>query len=100
MRYTIYSADSFRLIVAVTRGAAALSLVGASVEAVAASGARRVAASIDLTDANLGQFGVIFSEGALAVGHWQLQVRVTIGAETQTVLTATITVEQAAKVAP
>ena len=100
MRYTIYSADSFRMLVTVTRGAAPMSLIGASIEAVAASGARRAVATIDLTDAASGQIGLAFGKGALAVGNWQLQVRVTIGAETQTVLTAAITVATAAEAAP
>lgn len=96
MRYTIYSADSFRMRVPVLCRGVAMPLTAASIEAVAASGSRRVAASIDMTDAPSGEIGVIFGKGALAVGNWQLQVRVTIGAETQTVLTVRITVDQAA----
>ncbi|SOC19498.1 hypothetical protein [Rhodobacter maris] len=75
MKYTIYSADSFRMLITVERSSGGvLPLAGATIEAVAASGKRRAAASIDMIDAEVGRFGLIFGKGALAVGMWQLQL--------------------------
>ncbi|WP_444455324.1 hypothetical protein ACTTAI_08645 [Rhodobacter capsulatus] len=102
MKYTygIYSNDSFKLLVPVLRNGDAMPLTGAAIEAVASCGSVGVAATIIMQDAAAGLIGVVFPAGALAVGVWQLHVRVRIGGETQTVLTAAITVAKAAEVAP
>ncbi|WP_444453097.1 hypothetical protein ACTTAI_19100 [Rhodobacter capsulatus] len=96
MKFEIYSADSFRLRVPVRRGGVPMPLTGASVEASASNGVRNVQATIDMSFADDGVIGVILGKGALSAGIWQLDVRVTVGPETQTVRSVLIDVTQSA----
>lgn len=95
MKFDIFAMDSFRLIVRVTRGGVNMNLASASVEAIASTGETGVAAAVDMTGAASGEIGLTFPAGAMSEGTWDLQVRVTIGTETQTVARSYIRVSKA-----
>lgn len=61
-------------------------LTGATVEGAAALGDTKVAAeSATVTDVENGEVTLVFAAGDLTVGIWNIQTRVTIGSELQTV---------------
>ena len=99
MIFDIFSLDTFKLLVTVLRAGAAMNMSAATLSAVASNGLTSVAGAIDTSQAASGQIGVSFSAGALTVGNWDVQLRATIGGETQTVARAWVRVTQAASAA-
>lgn len=63
-------------------------LTGATVEVKAKKGGTTVAGTATLTDAANGQISVVFNDGDLSAGRWNVQVRATLSGDTQTVLSA------------
>jgi hypothetical protein len=85
MKYEIGTADSFRARFTVKQNGVVKSLVGATAVAFATNGTTTITGTTDLSDAVNGRVGVIFPAGSFAVGDWEVQARVTLGGETQTV---------------
>lgn len=85
MKYEIGTADSFRARFTVKQGGSVKSLVGATAVALATNGTTVINGTADLTNAASGQVIALFPAGSFSAGDWEVQVRVTLGAETQTV---------------
>jgi hypothetical protein len=71
------------------QGAPFTSLAGAAVEAVASRNSATVSGAVTVSPSSV---LVVFPDGSLAPGDWQLQVRATVGTITQTIALATISV--------
>lgn len=97
MIYNIFSADSFRAKVTVLQeDGSTKNLSGATAVAVATNGTQAISGVVNLASAATGEIGVVFSAGAMATGNWEVQVRVTLNGETQTVSRLFVRVEAAA----
>ena len=92
-RINHYEADDLIITVDVVfqRGAQITSLTGGTVEAYARKGGTTVTGSASVLTSTSAR--VSFAEGALSVGQWELQVRVTVGSITQTIADAIIVVK-------
>jgi anthranilate/para-aminobenzoate synthase component I len=89
-----FETDSVSILVTVTDEStgSALNLTGGSVEAVAKSRTTTIEATASIVSAEAGTIRVSFSPDTFDQGVWQIQVRVTLGDEVQTVVSRTITV--------
>ncbi len=77
--------DDLRLLVTVTSNGAAKDITGATVAAVARKGSTTVTPTATIQDAAAGTVLISANEGQLGQGLWKVQLRVTLGDETQTV---------------
>ncbi|WP_406646886.1 hypothetical protein QEZ52_00355 [Aliisedimentitalea scapharcae] len=92
---SIYGTDSLTIEVPVTESGNAYDLTGCSIAAVCKNGASApIAGTTQITNAAGGVFTVTYAAGTFqgAAGTYDLQCRVTNGAEVQTVLATTFTV--------
>ena len=94
MTLSTYEADDFSLDITVMEGGSAKDIAGATVEALVSRGSSTIAATASLADAANGIIRVRMDEDTLSFGLWSLQVRVTIGTETQTVYADEISVKK------
>lgn len=85
MKYEIGTADSFRARFTVKQNGTPKVLTGGSAVALATNGTTVITGTADMTNAASGQVVAIFPAGSFAAGDWEVQVRVTLGGETQTV---------------
>lgn len=85
MKYEIGTADSFRARFTVKQNGTVKNLTGASAVTLATNGTTVISGTVDLTGAASGLVAVLFPAGSFAAGDWEVQVRVTLGGETQTV---------------
>ena len=101
---TIYGTDSLDVLVTVTdqEFSAPLVLTGATLEVAAKLSSYVVAGEATVVDANAGTVRVFFPAGTFLgkPGAWQAQLRITKGAEVQTVAVLLFTVEQSFVVTP
>lgn len=93
--YDITTADSFSLKTKVMRGGAPMPLTGATVVARASDGETSIIGSVDTSDSANGWIGALFAAGAFAAGNWEVQVRVSLAGETQTVARSFVRVSPA-----
>lgn len=88
-----YTKDDFRLGVQVEdQDGNVLDLTGASYEALLSREGSRKHGEVEVVNASLGTIRVSFHDHVLSPGLWSLQVRVTIGARTHTVVAETLRV--------
>jgi len=92
--YDIGSSNSFAMVISVTKGGVAFPLTGATVvgHASADGGATTVAATIDMSDAALGEIRALWVGGSFddpmpttKPVMWECQVEATLGDEKQTI---------------
>lgn len=85
MKYEIGTSDSFRARFTVRQDGTPKPLTGGSAVALATNGVAIITGTADMSGAAAGQVLAIFPAGSFSAGDWEVQVRVTLGGETQTV---------------
>ena len=99
MTQETWTADDFSLDLTVNEDGAAKDITGATVEAVVGRSGTNEAVTATIADAPNGVVRVAWDEDTFASGTYTLQVRVTIGAETQTVYSEAVAIRRSLTVA-